>query len=354
MVDSDNPVRLVEDASGDRFLVYSTAKGLRIDIRYAGDTLWMTQAQMAELFGVNVPSISRHISNILGDEELVGEATVSKIETVRMEGDRRVTRSIEHYNLDMVISVGYRVSSKQGTLFRRWATGVLVQFASKGFVVDQPRLREGGQTDRIAELREIIRDLRSDEANLFRELRSICAMCRDYDPASPDAREFYRRTQAKLVHAVTSQTPAEIVASRADATSPNMGLQTWSADEVRKADVRVSKNYLAESEVRELNRLTSIMLEIFEDQLALGRIVVMDDAARLLDSQLQQLGRGVLRTGGRISGDAAQAHAEQQYALFDARRRDARRIAADETIAELAAEAKQLPRADRGRKRPDG
>ena len=161
------PVHLVEDAeTGDRFLVYGTDKGMRLDIRYEGETLWMSQGQMAELFGVTVPSISRHIANILEECELDAEATVTKVETVRSEGTRRVTRSIDNFNLDMVISVGYRVSSTQATVFRRWATGVLVQFAKKGFVVDTARLKQPENADRIAELREIIRDIRSDDTKL--------------------------------------------------------------------------------------------------------------------------------------------------------------------------------------------
>lgn len=225
MTDKDNePVPLVEDAeTGDRFLVYGTEKGLRLDIRFEGETLWMTQAQIGELFGVERSVITKHIANVYTEGELVPEA---KIAQVRKEGTREVSRQIEHYNLDMVISVGYRVSSAQATVFRRWATSILVQFAKKGFVVDTQRLKQPGNADRIAELREIIRDIRSDEANVYRELQKICAMCRDCDGTTDAARVFYQHTQAKLVFAVTSHTPAEIVVSRADHAADNMGLQT--------------------------------------------------------------------------------------------------------------------------------
>ena len=340
----DEPVHLVEDETGDRFLVFATESGLRLDIRYAGDTLWMTQAQIAQLFGVKVPNISRHIANILIEGELLAEATVSKIETVRSEGTRRVERHIEHYSLDMVISVGYRVSSLQATMFRRWATGILVQFARKGFVVDTPRLKAAENTDRIAELREIIRDIRSDEANVYAELRRICSLCQDYDGSSEAARAFYQRTQAKLVYAVVSETPSEVIASRADHRSENMGLQTWPNDNIRKADAVVSKNYLTEPEVRELNRLTTILLDIFEDQLDVGRLVVMKDAQDLLDRQLHQLGRTVLRTGGSVSAADARLRAESEYEAYDRQRRLERRGNADETIAELVRGAKGLPR----------
>lgn len=179
------PVVLREDeGTGDRFLIYSSDKGLHLDIRYDGDRLWMTQAQIAELFGVDRSVVTKHIANIYAEGELDAEATGAKFAQVRQEGARRVERQIEHYNLDMVISVGYRVSSAQATLFRRWATDKLVQFAAKGFVIDSIRLKQPENADRIAELREIIRDIRSDEANVYRELRRICALCQDYDGES--------------------------------------------------------------------------------------------------------------------------------------------------------------------------
>ncbi|MCO5132457.1 MAG: virulence RhuM family protein [Xanthobacteraceae bacterium] len=349
MTDNENePVHLVEDEeTGDRFLVYGTDKGLRLDIRYEGETLWMTQAQIAQLFGVDRSVITKHIANVYAEGELDAEATSAKIAQVRQEGSRRVERQIEHYNLDAVISVGYRVSSAQATVFRRWATGILVQFAKKGFVVDAPRLKQPENADRVAELREIIRDIRSDEANVYRELRRICAMCQDYDGTTEVAREFYQRTQAKLVYAVTSHTPSEIVATRANHKSKNMGLQTWPNDNIRKTDVAVSKNYLAEGEIKELNRLTTILLDIFEDQLDIGRLVVMQDAQTLLDQQLRQLGRTVLRSGGSVKASDAKRIAEAQYEKFDRQRKLERHQEADERIADLAKEAKKLPKSPR-------
>lgn len=292
MSSDQDPVHLIEDAeTGDRFLVYATEKGLRLDLRYEGATLWMSQAQIARLFGRDQSVISRHINNIVDEGELEAESNMQKVHNARSD------RPVAIYSLDMIISVGYRCSSAQATLFRRWATGVLVQFARKGFVVDSPRLKQAGQFERIAELREIIRDIRSDEANLYAELKRICAMCQDYQSSSAAVR-FYQQTQAKLVHAVTSHTPAEVVASRANGDADDMGLQSWPNDNIRKSDVVISKNYLLEPEIRELNRLTTILLDIFEDQLDLGRLVVMRDAEQLLDRQLEQLGRNVLRGGG--------------------------------------------------------
>ena len=331
------PVHLVQDATGDRFLVYGTDKGLRLDIRYEGESLWMTQAQIGELFGRDQSVISRHIANIVEQGELDEQSNMQK---THIAGS---TRPVALYSLDMVISVGYRVSSAQATLFRRWATQKLVQFATKGFVIDAERLKEPDNADRIAELKEIIREIRADEATVYRELRRICAMCQDYDGASETWREFYQHTQAKLLYAVAAHTPAEIINSRADADHPNMGLQTWPKDNIRKQDALVSKNYLADGEIRELNRLTTILLDIFEDQLDIGRLVVMSDARQLLDQQLANLNRAVLRHGGQVKMEDAKAKAEREYERFDAARKLQRHDDADALIKRLKDEEKSLP-----------
>lgn len=343
------PIHLLEDAeTGDRFLVYESGKGARLDIRFEGETLWMTQEQIARLFGVTRQAINSHIVNVYDEGELERESTCKEILQVQMEGRRDVSRRVLIHNLDVVISVGYRVSSAQATLFRRWATGILVQFAKSGFVVDSLRLKNPGNADRIAELRDIIRDIRADEANVYRELKQICALCQDYDPKSDRALTFFQQTQAKLVYAVVSKTPSEILLERADRVAPNMGLATWPSDTIRKQDVVVSKNYLAEGEMRELNRLTTILLDIFEDQADIGRLIVMDDATRLLDGQLSGLGRQVLRSGGSVERRTAVAHAEREYGAFDAARKQAAHDEADVRIAELAREAKGLPKGGRG------
>ena len=344
----NEPVVLHEDEkTGDRFLVYGTDKGLRLDIRYEGDTLWMTQPQIGELFGVTRQSVNSHLNNIYEDGELDREATCKEILQVRTEGGREVSRKTLIHNLDAVIAVGYRISSKQATLFRRWSTEKLVQFATKGFVVDSVRLKQPENADRIAELREIIRDIRSDEANVYRELRSICAMCQDYEGSSEEWQEFYRNTQAKLLYAVTSHTPAEIIKERANAKTPNMGLTNWPNDNIRKNDVTVSKNYLADSEIKELNRLTIILLDIFDDQVDIGRLVVMEDARLLLDRQLKSLNRAVLSRGGHVKMTDAKRHAERQYDIFNARRKAERQDNADKVIADLRKAEKELPKPSR-------
>lgn len=336
------PVVLHEDEkTGDRFLVYGTDKGLRLDIRYAGETLWMTQAQIAELFGRDVSVISRHVANVVEEGELAEEGNLQKMQIAG------ATRPVTLYSLDMVISVGYRVSSAQATLFRRWATEKLVQFATKGFVVDSVRLKQPENASRVAELREIIRDIRADEANVYRELRSICAMCQDYDGASEDWQEFYRNTQAKLLYAVTSHTPAEIINSRANAKAPDMGLTNWPNDNIRKQDVTVSKSYLTEAETKELNRLTTILLDIFEDQLDLCRLTIMEDARKLLDQQLRSLNRTVLTHGGHVKMADAKKRAERQYEIYSANRKIERQKNADHAISELKQTEKALPKTKR-------
>lgn len=344
----DEAVRLSQDAeTGDRFLIYGTDRGINLELRYTGETLWATQDQMAEIFGVNVPSISRHLKNIFAEGELDPAATVSKIERVAREGQRQVRRSIDVYNLNAVISVGYRVGSRQGTMFRIWATETLVQFATKGFVVDVERLKNPDEHDRVRELREIIRDIRSDEANVYREVRRICAMCQDYDEKSTSWREFYARMQAKLMWAITSHTPAMILVERADAAAENMGLRTWSKDAVRQQDALTAKNYLGEPEIRELNRVTTILLDIFEDQLDIGKLKTMTEVEETLDRQLKSLNRPVLTHGGSVKSSAAERHAKDQYRLYDEMRRAARHADADAQMADLLRREKSLPKSRR-------
>lgn len=333
---NSEPVHLQEDEeTGDRFLIYGDGTGTHVEVNYEGDSLWMTQAQIASLFGRDVSTVSRHIASILEEGEL-DESNLHKTQIATS------TKPVTLYSLDMVISVGYRVASKQATLFRKWATDKLVQFATKGFVIDAPRLKSPENRDRIAELKEIIRDIRSDEANVYRELRAICSMCQDYDGRSDAWQEFYRNTQAKLVYAVCSNTPAEVLRLRADAREPNMGLKSWPNENIRKSDVAISKNYLGEPEIKELNRLTVILLDIFEDQMDLGRLKTMSEATQLLDRQLGSLGRQVLRGGGSVKMAVAKQFAEQEYGKFKEQQKQIRHELADQAIAAIKAQEKAI------------
>ncbi len=312
---ADEPVHLVEDENtGDRLLVYSTEAGVQVEFRYTDDTLWMTQSQMAELFGRDIASISRHIKNIVDEGELDEATSLQKVQ--KSQG-----RPLTVYSLDMIISVGYRVSSKQATLFRKWATDKLVQFATKGFVIDRERLKDSANYDRIKELREIIRDIRASEANVYREVRSICAMCSDYDGRSESARTFYSAMQNKLLWATLSMTGPELVRSRADATQPNMGLQTWPRQNIRKSDVVVAHNYLAEAEIAEKNRLTTMLLDFFEDRADQGKLTTMAQAESHLENFIKFNERPFLRHKGSVKRAEAEDHAYAQYEIFDRNRR---------------------------------
>ena len=332
------PVHLQEDEdTGGRFLLYADDLGAQVEVNYEGDQLWMTQAQIAALYGRDVSNISRHIASVIEEGEL-DESNLRKTQIATS------TKPVTLHSLDMVISVGYRVSSKQATLFRKWATDKLVQFATKGFVIDAARLKNPGNRDRIAELKEIIRDIRSDEANVYRELRQICAMCQDYDGQSDQWQEFYRNTQAKIVFAVCSKTPSEVLKSRADSQRANMGLTNWPNANIRKADVVTSKNYLGDTEIKELNRLTTILLDIFEDQMDIGRLKLMDEAGALLDNQLKNLGRVVLRGGGSVSMTDARRHAEREYDKFKGVQKALRQTEADKAIAAIKSAQKSVSR----------
>ncbi|MBI1237503.1 MAG: DNA-binding protein [Alphaproteobacteria bacterium] len=320
---SDEPVRLTEDGrTGDRILFYEGKDGPIAEFRYADRTLWMTQAQIADLFGRDIATISRHIGNILEEGELEEATSLHKLQ-------RSTGRPATLYSLDMIISVGYRVSSKQATLFRRWATDKLVQFATKGFVIHQERLRDEADHDRIRELRDIIRDIRASEANVFREVRKICSLCQDYDGRSQSARDFFAMMQNRLLWAVTSLTAPEIILGRANAGIENMGLTNWPKTDIRKQDVIVAHNYLGDSEIREKNRLTVMLLDFFEDRLDQGRLTTMAAAAAKLAEFLRFNERPVLEHKGSVTREEANRHAEAQYEEFAERRRALRQETPD-------------------------
>jgi hypothetical protein len=346
--EANGPVPLVEDeATGDRFLVYRTDKGAQIDLQVDGDTFWATQQQMSDAFGVTRQNVTMHLQNVFREGELAEDSVCKESLRTGRDGKSYATKL---YDLNAFISVGYRVGGPLGTAFRIWATDKLLRYLTKGFVVDSERLKAPGNQDRVAELRDVIRDIRAAEANVYAELRRICAMCRDYDPASPAAHQFYSHMQAKLFWAVTTSTPAMVLRSRADAKAPNMGLQTWAKADVRKAEALVAKNYLQPAELKELNRLTTILLDIFDDQLEIGKLTLMAEAEALLDSQLRNLNRAVLRGGGSVSHDSAEAHAKAQYEKFDEQRRRERAATAAEELAALKAAGRALPKVRGSRK----
>lgn len=338
MAKPTTPLQLVEDeVTGNRFMAYANKDGVALEVLFDGENPWFTVRDLATMFGVDTDTVADHIQNFLSAGE-IDEGTTGKFPVVRNEGGRQVRRELVHYSLDVAFYVGYRVNSTEGKLFRRWATQSLVQLATHGFVVDKRRLK--GNADRLRELRKIIADIRSDEATMYAELRSICAMCKDYDPRSPASRNFFAHFQNRMLYAITQGTAARIIINRADASKDNMGLMTWDGDRVLKDDVTTAKNYLGDLELEDLNRLVGMVLDFFEDQVQRGFLVSMDDADKAMSEILTVNKRHMLNDFGDVKKATADKHAIAEYEKFDQKRKA---LAAEETRKALAA-MKSLPK----------
>ena len=307
-------------ASGDELLLYVTEDGrTRIEVRTDRDTVWLTQKLMAVLFQRDARTISEHIRNVYEEGELRPEATTRKFRTVQAEGSRQVKRELDHYNLDVIISVGYRVKSQRGTQFRIWATQRLREYIIKGFTLDDERLKEArgafGKTY-FDELLERIRDIRSSEKVFWRKVLDIYATSIDYDPKAAVSQEFFKVVQNKMHWASHGHTAAEIVSERADADKPNMGLTSWSGDRPRKADVGIAKNYLNTDEIDVLNRMVTAYLELAELQALDRKPMYMRDWIERLDDFLKMTGREILSHAGTVSHSDALAKAQAQYEAY--------------------------------------
>jgi len=308
---------LPERQPESEIILYQTEDGrTRIQCRLQGETLWLTQQQMAELFGVDKSRVSRHLKNIYESGELSPEATVALYATVRQEGSRQVNRQLEHYNLDMIISVGYRVNSIRGTQFRIWATQRLREYIIKGFALDDERLKEAGGGHYFDELLARIRDIRSSEKVFWRKVLDIYALSMDYDPNTDYSREFFAVVQNKMHWAAHGHTAAEIIDQRADAAKTNMGLTTWSGEKPRKTDVTVAKNYLSEKELDVLNRIVTMYLEFAELQALNRKPMYMRDWISKLDDFLNLSDREILTHAGTVSHERALDKARQEYEKF--------------------------------------
>lgn len=330
-------------APGGELILYQTPDGrTRVECRFDDNTIWLSQALIAELFQVTVPTVNEHLKGIYADGELPSEATIRKFRIVRREGTRQVARDIEHYSLEAILAVGYRVRSQRGTQFRQWATARLQEYLVKGFVLDDERLKHPpgpGVPDYFDELLERIRHIRASERRMYLRVREILALAADYDPKDEEAQLFFRTAQNKLHFAVTAKTAPELIAERANATRPNMGLTTWKGEMVRKGDVTIAKNYLHEDEITELNRIVVMFLDFAEDQARRRRQIFLRDWQTRLDDFLRFNERPVLHDAGRVTREEADRLAHEQYASFD----DERRLAAE--IAGEAEIMKQLERA---------
>lgn len=303
-----------------QFLLYQTPDGdSQIEVKLQNDTVWLSLDQMAELFQRNKSTISRHIKNVLEDGELQEEATIANFATVQNEGTRKVERVIAFYNLDMIISVGYRVHSYRGVQFRIWATKVLKEFIVKGFAMNDDLLKRAGGGNYFDELLARIRDIRSSEKVFYRKVLEIYALSIDYDPRVEMTQKFFKTVQNKMHYSVHGHTAAEIIYERADAEKDFMGLTTWSGAMPTKPDAEIAKNYLTHEEVKSLNRIVSLYLDFAEMQAEEHRPMYMTDWINILDDFLRISRKDILTHAGKISAKLAKEKADHEYDKFKER-----------------------------------
>jgi hypothetical protein len=339
--------------SGGELILYTLDDGsATIQLRAEGGTVWMTQSEIATLFDTTPQNITQHTKAIYAEGELSEGATCKELLQVRQEGGRAVNRSLKHYNLDMILAVGYRVRSPRGTQFRQWATTHLREYLVKGFVLDDARLKEPGGWDYFDELLARIRDIRASEKRFYQKIRDIYATAVDYDSRSEAAQLFFKKVQNKMLWAVTGHTAPELIAERANPRFPNMGVMTWKGDRVRKQDVTIAKNYLNQEEIEELDRIVVMYLDYAEDQARRRKTMTMRDWEDKLDAFLRFNEREVLTHAGKLRADVAEKLVLERYESFDAARREAARLAADaEDMEALENAERQLEGKGRGKKK---
>ena len=311
---------LPEPVTPSQVLFYQAEDGRgRIEVRLDEGTVWLTQARIAELYQTSIPNINMHIRNILNDDELEASSVIKEYLTTAADGKQYRTL---YYNLDMILAIGYRVRSHRGIQFRRWATERLREYLIKGFVLDDQRLKDQRSigADYFDELLERIRDIRASEKRFYQKIRDIYALAIDYDPHAKTTLDFYRIVQNKLHWAITGHTAAEIIAARADASQPNMGLTSWKGAKVRKGDVTVAKNYLNETEIKNLNRIITMYLDYAEIQAERKQPVYMKEWKEKLDAFLRFNEQEVLSDKGSISMEIAQQLALEEFEKFSSRR----------------------------------
>jgi len=334
-----------------QILIYQTEDGkTRLDVRLEDETVWLSQKMLAELFHTTKQNISLHIQNVFDEGELTPGATVKEYLTVQTEGSRQVSRKVDFYNLDMIISVGYRVKSLVATRFRQWATQRLREYIVKGFVMDDERLKQGANigSDYFDEMLERIRDIRSSEKRFYQKIRDIYKLAADYDPKAEETLEFFGVVQNKLHFAISGKTAAELIAERADASKPNMGLTAWKGSKVRRGDVIIAKNYLNHGEIEHLNRIVTMYLDYAEDQAKRRRQIFMRDWREKLDTFLKFNEREILENAGKVAREVAEKLALEQYEVFNAHRlhieAEAEALADDEELKLIEETEKKLPK----------
>ena len=324
----------------NQIIIYQGENGeTHIEVKFTGDTVWLSQQQMAELYQTTRPNIVQHIRNIYEDGELAEKATCKNFLQVRQEGTRQVSREIPFYNLDMIISLGYRIRSVIATHFRRWATERLKEYIIKGFTMDDERLKGNGGGAYWRELLDRIRDIRSSEKVMYRQVLDLYATAVDYDPRSDISIEFFKIVQNKLHFAAHGHTAAEVIFNRANAESPLMGLTSFKGDHPTLRDAKIAKNYLSEEELKILNNLVSGYFDFAEIQAMRRRPMYMSDYVQQLDNILSSTGEALRKGAGSISHQQAMEKAEREYRLFQVRELSPVERAYLETIKELNAKA---------------
>ena len=338
-ISGDEPKNAVVPTGGE-FLFYQTEDGqTRLQVRLEGETVWLTQKMMSELFQKDVRTVSEHIQNIFAERELQPDSVIRNFRITAADGKNY---NVVHYNLDVIISVGYRVKSHRGTQFRIWATQRLREYIVKGFALDDERLKRGGG-NYFDELLARIRDIRASERNFYQKIRDIYTTSLDYDAQAEVTTDFFAMVQNKLHWAVHGHTAAELIAVRADGGKPNMGLTSWSGAKVRRQDVHVVKNYLNRDEVELLNLIVSQYLDFAELQARTRKPMAMRDWARKLDDFLKVNDREILAGLGKVSAQLARETAEREFDRFDQTRRLAEdAVAGQELERELEQKAKQI------------
>ena len=318
---SDGKELLIRNSTAEFLIFELQSKQDSIEVRYEDETIWLTQKMMATLFDVTAPTINEHLKNIFASGELDEKATIRKFRIVQTEGTRQVNREVDHYNLDAVISVGYRVNSIRATQFRRWATQVLKQFAIRGYVIDRKRMENGTALgeDYFERLLEEIREIRLSERRFYQKVTDIYATSVDYDAKSPISQKFFATVQNKMHYAVTGHTAGELIKERADSQKPNMGLTSWEGSpdgKILRTDVAVAKNYLKKDELESLGRMVSSFLDLAEDFAKRKIPMTMEDWSGKLDSYLQLSGRDVLQNAGSVSHKDAVLYAESEFEKY--------------------------------------
>lgn len=312
--------------NGELILYATEDGGAEIQLRAADGTVWLSLGQMAELFARDKSVVSRHIKAVFEDGELAADSVVARYATTAADGK---TYQVDHYRLEMVLAVAYRVRSPRGTQFRRWATTVLKEYLLKGFVMNDERLKDP-TFDHFDELLERIRDIRASEARFYQKVRDILSLSADYESNAPRVNTFFATIQNKMLHAVTHHTAAELIVARADPNAANMGLTTWKGDHVRKRDVATAKNYLGEAEIQELNLIVGMFLDTAELRTKRRQSILLGEWDGILDGFLASNELPILKTAGSISAARAETVAHQRYDAFDAERKAAERRAAEE------------------------